>query len=108
MTAKDLSLTTLDQLDNGRVGVAFKQALKRCVEDVNDRPAVTKARTITMKMEVTPSPSDIDEATFKVIVQDNVPKRESKPYVMQALPSGGLRFQDFAPDDPRQTTIDAD
>ena len=110
----EFSLANLQALDNGRVVEAFNQAVKRVVGDCQDRPALKKARKVTLEMEVVPvfaqdgaGGLDSIKAVFKVT--DTAPKRESKEYSFGCHTRKGkpeLVFNDLSDDNVHQRTID--
>ena len=51
----ELDLASLQDLDDGRVAVAFQHELKRAVQDCIDRPADKKPRTVTLELAIKPN-----------------------------------------------------
>ena len=101
-------LSTLSKIDEGRVERAFDFALARLIADCKDRPALDEGRKLSLTITLTPVVGENGEletanATFQVV--DTVPKRRSRTYNMKATPSG-LLFNEMAPEDVRQTTLD--
>lgn len=103
-----LTLETICKLDDGRVSVAVKQAIARCLQDCMDRPGVTEPRTVLLQMEVQPIPEDSGEAEaarFKFQVKDKLPTRKSKVYVGSLRKGGHLTFNVDADDSDRQRSL---
>lgn len=50
----ELTLASLDQLDDGRVSKAFLHELQRAVKDCMDRPGDKKPRTVTLELNIKP------------------------------------------------------
>ncbi|MEO1526712.1 MAG: hypothetical protein AAFX06_14855 [Planctomycetota bacterium] len=68
----------------GRIGEALQMAFKRIAEDLDDRGADERARTVTLKMVFKP---DNDEETghmegvdFGFTISDSIPARSSRTY----------------------------
>ena len=109
MALEQFTLQTLSTVDDGRIAVAFEQALRRCELDCRDRPTLDKARTISIDAKLTPrvdeSGRDLLEVLVQFEVRDSQPVRTSKVYHMVAARSG-LYFNELAPEDARQLTLD--
>lgn len=107
MALEKFNLATIADMDGGRIRAAFEQALARLEADLKDRPAVKTARKLELILDLTPvsDGGELDSVNVKFRVKDNVPKRESKAYNMQAV-AGGLLFNDASPEDVRQKTLD--
>lgn len=110
MAVHELNLSTLkDQLNGGRVGIAFDQELKRVVKDCEDRPADDKARTVTITLEIKPvldSDGFCEEVTGQIKINSTVPKRKTKPISFGVRRGGMLVFNDLSEDDVNQSTIE--
>lgn len=109
----EFSLPTLIELDGGRVPEAWNQAVQRCAADCEDRPALKKARKVTLELELIPVFSqdghvlDSIDASFKV--KDSAPLRETKKYNLALRKKAGkhqLVFNDMSDDNIHQRTID--
>lgn len=107
MALEKFNLATIADMDGGRIRAAFEQALARLEADLKDRPAVKTARKLELILDLTPvsDGGELDSVNVKFRVKDNVPKRESKAYNMQAV-AGGLLFNDASPEDVKQKTLD--
>jgi len=108
MALEKFTLATLAEMDQGRIRIAFEQALQRLQDDLKDRPAVESARKITLLVSLVPIVGDdgeLDSVDVDFKITDTVPKRESKTYNMQAT-RGGLLFNELSPDEVRQRTLD--
>lgn len=108
---KELTLATMAEIDGGRLAIAFKQALKRCAEDCDDRPGEKKARTITLTVAVEPRVDEdglCEDCDVRVTIADNVPKRKSKPYNCSLRKGGHLMFHPDSLDDHEQETFNFD
>lgn len=102
----------LGDIDGGRIEEALEQCLQRLIADCEDRPAVAKARTLSFKMTMVPTMDDAgDLDTIKVTfsADDKLPGRSTRDYQMAVRRVNGkhtLLFQDLAPDNPSQMTIE--
>lgn len=107
MALEKFSLATIADMDGGRIRAAFEQALRRIEADLKDRPGVKGARKLELVLDLKPvgEEGELDSVNVTFRIKDNVPKRESKAYNMQAVP-GGLLFNDASPEDVRQKTLD--
>ncbi len=104
-----LTLDSIKDLDGGRVYEAFQQAIKRIVNDCEDRPGVEKSRTVSLQVVATPISADegsLDTVKVQFKVIEAMPKRESKAYDMMARKGGMLVFNDLSDDNVKQKTID--
>lgn len=105
---KTLSLETLPDLDGGRIQAAVDRELAHINRDLEDRPALDKARKLVIEISATPYASEkggIGGAKVSVKVKSSVPDRQSKTFDM--LPTqDGLGWNELSPDDARQLTID--
>jgi hypothetical protein len=108
MAVERFELSALSTIDGGRINAAFQQALARCEADCRDRPGTGKPRKIALVVTMTPlcdDSADLESVNVHFQITDTIPKRESKVYNMKA-DRKGLLFNELAPEDVRQTTID--
>jgi len=118
MAKQELSLSNLKNLDFGRIDEAFKQELKRVVDDCMDRPGLQKTRDITIKFIFAPVVNaasiggqqiDCDAIKCGVEVQSGIPKRRTRVYEMAPIQGGKLAFNPDSPEDANAKTLyDAD
>ncbi|WP_437224941.1 hypothetical protein SH661x_000390 [Planctomicrobium sp. SH661] len=93
--SKDLKLANLADYDGGSVQVMFDQALRRILNDLDDRPALKKARKLTLEMTFEPrcSDRDLDTIVAKVRIKDNIPNKEARECVLvPAMQRGFIQF----------------
>ena len=108
MPLVEFDLAQLATMDNGRLGLTFKQLLKTCESDCKDRPGLLASRSVTLTVKLTPEMADngeLESCNVKHEFDVKLPKRTSKNYNMRAVP-GGLLFNDASLDDVRQGTLD--
>jgi hypothetical protein len=108
MTVHQFSLKTLMELDGGRVVEAWDQAVKRCVADCEDRPAVKKPRKVILELLLEPlcEQGSLDSVDGAFKVTDSAPKRETKTYNFGVRRGQLLVFNDLSDDDIHQKTIE--
>jgi hypothetical protein len=108
MSYQKFDLSSLAELDDGRLKVAFEQAIKRCEDDCHDRLGVPAARAITLTISIAPvvgEEGDFESADVDFQISEKLPRRRTKTYNMRAA-RDGLFFNAFAPEDPAQRTLD--
>ena len=109
MAVKQLKLQTLADFNGGKVAAAFDHHVKRVIEDCDDRPGETKARKITLEVEVVPRILQDGAATDCEItakVKSTVPAHIAAPVVCQIRRGGIAAFNDLSEDNPHQRTLD--
>jgi hypothetical protein len=106
-----LDLKSLNEIDEGRVGIAFMQELKRAVLDCIDRPKDKGKRKVAIVAEILPVMGEGQvlecegaEAAFKI--KSTVPERKSKTYTFRVNKQGQLAFSSNNPENHDQTTFD--
>lgn len=107
--AKDyITLAGLANLDGGRIAEAFRLEVEKTYADLDDRPAVKAARTITIKVLLTPEQNEagrLELVNVDCEIDSKLPRRKSRTY--SARHDGqGLTVSLFAPEHPDQRTID--
>lgn len=108
MPIERLDLGSVAKLDEGRIREAFEQALKRCMDDCKDRPAVPELRKVQLLATLSPVVGDdgsMESCNVHFQIHDSVPKRSSKTYNMKAK-GGSLFFNELSADQIHQRTID--
>jgi len=104
---RNLSLETLGELDNGAAKVIINAALQRAMQDLDDRGDDGKAREVTLK--ITMQKIDGGLVSTKVEAAAKMPSYLTNGTVCRPKVINGqsrLLFQQLAPDDPDQRTID--
>lgn len=102
-----MTLETLVAMDGGRIAQAFNREVERLTSDCDDRPALKKARKLTLTITLLPVPTDdgnLDSVFFGVAIDAKAPKKESKVYSAVAT-KDGLVYNEQAPENARQQTI---
>ena len=104
-----LSLKTIEDMDFGKVAVAFNHHLGRAVEDCMDRPADKKPRKIILTGELTPQidqTGDCTDVAVEFKVRSTVPEHRSKTFVCRPRKGGHLLFNPESPESIDQQTLD--
>lgn len=110
-TLEKFGLKSLGTMDGERISIAFEQALKRVIQDCDDRPGEKKERTVTLTLAVKPrldADGMCEDCDVQVAVTDSVPKRKSKVYNMALRKGGLLVYNDDSLDNVDQETMDFD
>ena len=109
MAMLQLNLENLAELDDGRVAIAFGQALKRAADDCIDRPGDKKARVISLEAHVIPvidaDTGQCEGAHIEFQIKHKLPVRKSKTYSFEIKKGGHLWFSSESPDDVDQLTF---
>lgn len=109
MAVHELTLSKLDALDDGRITIAWQQALKRAVADCEDRPAVGEARKVILQTEISPildEDGQLDTCRVQFQVKESAPVRKTKKYDMDPRRGQILVFNDLSDDNVKQRTLD--
>jgi len=110
MAKLDLNAEALGRLDNRRVSAAINHEVRRLVSDLQSRPGDDRARTLTIKMTLTPDLKDDlgNLETFKgeVNVSGSVPDSRSRPIQFAIGEKKGEAFFEESGGNPLQGTLD--
>ncbi len=110
MATRQLTLTNMELLEDGRTVEAFRRHLARAAADCEDRPGDQSRRTVTLQVDMMPvldqNTLTCDSVTVEISTASKVPPHRSKPYSMLIKSGGALAFNDLAPDNVHQRTID--
>lgn len=109
MPLVQLTLESINDLDDGRVAVAFMQELRRAVTDCMDRPGDTTARSVSLEFKIKPVIGDegqCEGANGEFEIKSKVPTRKSKTYSFGTNTKGHLIYSSNNPTDVGQTTFD--
>ena len=119
MAIQKFGLDNLHKLGNGAVAAAMVTHLNRLIADCEDRPALDKARTLTLTIEMVPrifaegANPTLDTVDVGFTIAPKVPPSKSHTHNMQPrrVNTSGkvermLVFNDMSEDDVQQMTID--
>lgn len=105
---KSLSLQTLGDLDGGAAGLIIDAAIREVLADLDDRGDDEQARRVSINLSLKKHESGLVEA--HVEASAHVPKRRTAGTMSRlsrdARQQSRLTFQDGAPDNPDQRTLD--
>ena len=99
-----LKLENLKLLDFGKIGVAFNKALKRCVDDCQERNHDERPRKVAINFTLVPTPEG-DTVKVSCEIQASTPTLKTKVYEMVPKHDGTLAFNPDLPDDPDEETL---
>lgn len=109
MSQTYLSLTSLQEMDNGKVVAAVDHAIRQVVNDCIDRPGDKSKRKVLLQIEMKPVLDKdlgvLDTVNSKFRVKTNLPDRETVEYPMLPTQDGRLAFSPHSPGDPRQADL---
>ena len=111
-----LTLSTIKELDFGKIQAAFDAALSRCVADCEDRPGEKKPREVKLVFRMIPKVDysadgntiNLEGVYLGCEITDNVPKRRTRIYEMKPtkIADGhGLTFHPEFPTDADATGL---
>lgn len=109
MSAKTLTLSTIQDLDGGKAALAVNHAIRQAVLDVEDRPGDAAARKVVLELsfkpELTNDTAALDVVTMAAKIKTSIPHRQTVAYPMLPTGEGLLTFEEHSPHDPRQATM---
>lgn len=103
----NFDLSKLAEIDGGRIALCFKQQLRRCVGDIDDRPGDDRDREIIIKLTLKPDAAPdglLDGVKMKCQVSGKVPSYRSKVYDFGQR-NGNLVYQPMSPTDHNGTPL---
>jgi len=106
---QNLKLDKLASIDGGRFAEAFNRHLMRCGEDCYDRPGDSKARKVTLTVEITPKLDQngmCEGCDVQMDAKTAVPPHRSKVFDMRLKPNGELYYRQDSLDNADQHTMD--
>jgi len=110
MALQPLTLTTVDQVDDGKIAKMFNKLLHGAVEDCCMRPSTKKAREVHLIVYIEPKPDTdtgiCDECEVQFKLKNRVPERKSNAWRMGCKPSGKIFFNASNPESIAQMTLD--
>lgn len=105
---KQLTLSTLKDLDFGRPAVAFEQAVADAVRDCKDRPGDNRPRRVTLDFTLIPlidETGDCNDVQGDFRIKLSCPNRQTKPYQFGLNRNGQLYFSENCPENPDQKSM---
>lgn len=113
-TRMQLNMGSIMEIDRapgkpGRIAEAFDRALRQATQDIIDREGVASARTVTLKVIMTPITDDehglLEDIDVQFEIASRIPARSSAVFRMMPTRDGLLYFQPASPKDPRQAGL---
>lgn len=108
MSQQTLSLETIGALDGGHAGEAINTCIREALRDLDDRGKDGKARKVNITIEFVKTPKE--QVEIAVEASWSGPKLRTYPTVANVRQDGKgfvkLLFQEHAPEDPDQKTLD--
>jgi hypothetical protein len=104
-----ISLANIQKLAGGTIDESFQRHLRRAIADCGDRPGDGKARTVSLVLQIRPETEQMGAASHVSIeckLKSSVPDHVSRPISCKINQKSDAIFNDLAPDNVRQTTID--
>jgi len=106
-----VTLETVGRMERGMIGLAFSQEVERVVKDMRDRPGVTAAREVTMKVKIEPAQDEsgiVTTGKMQFSFGSKMPARESREIsvLVGANDRDELIFNPESIENARQRTID--
>ncbi len=105
---RSLSFATLGELDGGAARAIIEAAIREAMTDLDDRGQDGLPRRVDVRLTVKQMPNGLVEAHVEATA--SVPKRRTNSTICRLKRSSDrsarLLFQDGAPDDPDQRTLD--
>lgn len=102
-------LADIESMGRGEVGVLVRQMLEAAKKDCLERPTLENARKIQVTVLLTPTPADsgeLEEIGVEVECKSSVPVSRTRRWSC-GLGKDGLVYNDLAPDNVQQGTLDA-
>ena len=104
------TLADLEKLEGGLVRRAFEKELRGIFEDLRERPALTKARDITLKLTFVPATDDsgteLTEVKIVPEVSSRRPPSRCRELSTRLVGTRHLVYDDLSPDNVHQQTMD--
>lgn len=104
-----LGFEGLKNYADGTAEAALMHHLKRAVQDCDSRPGDDKARVVTVSIMLKPvllQDGSASQLHTEVEVSSKVPKHVTRPVHCFVKQDGSAVFNDLAPDNPLQKTLD--
>lgn len=97
MSIQSLSLANIEEIDGGKVAVAFAVELQHVIKDMLDRPGDNRPRKVSLNLELKPQCDDsgtLADVQVAFDIASSVPNRRSNAYNMRArlIRGGGAQL----------------
>ena len=108
MKLKEVTLRNLHELDAGALEARFKLELQKVMYDLDFRPEVGAARSVSIKVVLKPATEADEGVQVKFEITSKVPTMVSRSYAMKAGKGNTLVFNPGDCEDVDQMTFDGD
>lgn len=108
MALVPFDLTTIAEVDGGRIAIAFDEEMRGVVKDCMNRPGDNRPRKITLEVLLTPQIAEdgsCDSINGEFVLAHKAPSRRSRPINFVSNKQGHLKFHPDSPDNAEQRTI---
>ena len=108
---RQFGLRELVEFDDGRIAVAFDQAIARIAQDIDVRPGDDRPRKLTLEIAFGPEVDGsglCDSVKMQLQVKDALPTRRSKVYDLGLRKGGLMIFQPLSLHDHNQQGLPFD
>jgi hypothetical protein len=108
MPLREFNLPAIQELDGGKIAIAFGEHLKRAALDCNDRPGDRSPRSVELKATLKPTigeDGDLEDVKVEFEVKSKTPVQRSRVFSMDIDRQGRLKFNIDSPDDVDQRTL---
>lgn len=110
MADKKLTLATIPAIDGGKIEAQINKTIAQAYDDMVQRPGDKSKRVVSIDVEFTPVPDQdgsLESVGVEFKMDIKIPARRSRVYSMAPHHGAkGLVFNDAAPENPRQRTLD--
>ncbi len=110
MANHKLTVGTIPLIDGGKIEAQINKAIAQAYDDMDQRPGDKSKRVVSVDIELTPSTDQdgtLDAVAVGFKMDLKIPARRSREYsMMPHRGQKGLVFNDAAPENPRQRTLD--
>lgn len=105
MPQEILSLKTVHLMMDGQLGQDFDELLRSAILDCIKKPTVRKARTLELKLTITPvqrEDGSCENVAILPTTASKVPTRPCEAYVASTTVHGGAKFMPSNPLNPHE------
>jgi hypothetical protein len=96
MPQKELSVATINEMEDGRIAAEFNRELSALAKDCYSRPGDKRPRQVTLKVTIKPimdRDGRCDSVKLTADVSSKMPDLRSPEYVGMLKPSGVIQIQ---------------
>lgn len=108
MALQVFKVSSLSDVDNGRLARAIELQVRRVIDDCRDRAGLKTARKVAIEFMFSPiadETGDLMSAAFNYRIATTIPPQQREGLSFDVQKNGALLFSVFAPDNASQRTI---